>query len=104
MFSQRDGEPISRAGSGRTPILTIDYYTEGILNVQHFRRKHLHSENDHDMLYDALVMLATCKKIYLIGDALGLNLVQWYFQKRGSICSGPFNVWQRGGIETQSYR
>ena len=51
------------AGFGRAPILTIDHYSEGILNVQQFRRKYRLSENDQSMLDHALRTLLTCKGI-----------------------------------------
>ena len=80
------------AESGCAIILTIDLYSEGILNVQQFRRKHLLSKNDQSMLDDALGTLVTCKETPLVRGAHALNLQQWYFRKRGSICSGPFIV------------
>ena len=54
------------AGYDCAPILIIDHYSEGILDVQQFRRKHLLSENDQSMLDDALRTLLTCKRFPLI--------------------------------------
>lgn len=54
------------AGSGCALILAIDHYSEGILNVQQFRREHLVSENDQSMVDHALRTLLTCKEIPLV--------------------------------------
>ena len=66
MLSERGANSVAMAGSGCAPVLTIDHYSEGILDVQHFRRKYLLSENDETMFNDALRTLLTCKNISLV--------------------------------------
>lgn len=55
-----EGQPLP-AGDGPTSLFTVDHYSEGILRMQKFRRKHLLSEEDGPLIDEAFATLDGCR-------------------------------------------